>query len=74
MKIVVFEVEDWEQDTFDALKADHEIEFAAEKLSAFGIQHARGNSTNSGHDGGKHRRVCSGGKTKRRDRRLSCHR
>jgi hypothetical protein len=33
MKIVVFEVEDWEQDAFDALKADHEIEFAAEKLS-----------------------------------------
>jgi len=33
MKIVVFEVEDWEQEIFDSLKEDHEIEFVAEKLS-----------------------------------------
>jgi D-lactate dehydrogenase len=33
VKIVVFEVEAWEQSAFEALKEDHEIEFTAEKLS-----------------------------------------
>lgn len=33
MKIAVFEIENWEQEAFDALKADHEIDFSAEKLS-----------------------------------------
>ena len=33
MKIVVFEVEEWEQGAFDSLQEDHEIEFVAEKLS-----------------------------------------
>jgi D-lactate dehydrogenase len=33
MKIAVFEVEAWEQEAFEDLKRDHEIEFTAEKLS-----------------------------------------
>jgi len=33
MKIVVFEVEAWEQKAFDALTEDHEIEFVTDKLS-----------------------------------------
>ena len=33
MKVAVSEVEDWQQKAFGALKADHEVEFAAEKLS-----------------------------------------
>ena len=33
MQIAVFEVEAWEQETFDSLKDDHEIEFFEEALS-----------------------------------------
>jgi D-lactate dehydrogenase len=33
VKIVVFEVEAWEQNAFEILQEDHEIEFTAEKLS-----------------------------------------
>jgi D-lactate dehydrogenase len=33
MKIVVFEVEAWEQEAFVSLQEDHEIEFVTEKLS-----------------------------------------
>jgi hypothetical protein len=32
MKIAVFEVEAWEQETFDSLKDDHEIEFFEEAI------------------------------------------
>ena len=33
MKIIVFEVEDWEREAFERLQAEHQIEFVARPLT-----------------------------------------
>ncbi|MEB3359343.1 MAG: hydroxyacid dehydrogenase [Synechococcales bacterium] len=38
MKIVVFEIENWERDAFESLNADHEIEFTRHALTAETVQ------------------------------------
>lgn len=39
MRIVVFEVEEWERATFDALGSDHEVVFVEQALSAANVGH-----------------------------------
>ncbi|MEC4811759.1 MAG: hypothetical protein SAK29_00495 [Scytonema sp. PMC 1069.18] len=33
MKIVIFEVEEWERKTFEALNAEHQVQFLSEPLT-----------------------------------------